>query len=619
MADSTKDMVGQTLGNCTLTKLLGQGGMGAVYLARQARPARNVAVKVLQPNLVPGNALYPEFLARFQREADVIARLEHVNIMPIYEYGEQDGMAYLVMPYLTGGSLRDVLAARGALSLTETMTYIDQAASALDYAHAHGVIHRDLKPANFLLHADGRLVLADFGIARIIEESTTTATTLTRTGAIVGTPDYMAPEMARGETIDYRVDIYELGIVLFQMLSGHVPFSGSTPYAVAIKHIQDPLPSLQRGNPAIPVMVDTVIQRATAKVPEDRYQSAKEMAQALRAASTMGNGVPAQAQVLIPPPPPPPDRSTVPSEPARYVLPAQQSVPEPVERRANWAQTDAVRGNIPAAPFYQPHRPQTPATRTRFSWQWIIGIITALIFVIVGIFAGSLLISHGSGQQPLPRPTATSVVDRVTPAPTATTTNSGAPLPVGAKLYATSSPGPDCDKGGGGWSIFMTSVNCQDQQSRVTNTAATSHLGGIFLTKLPTQDYPANYVIQAQFQLDKQSATDFGIYFRNQPGQQAEGTYTLLIHPDGTWNVYVYDNTTGAPTTLAGGQKVLDDPYAPVTLAVVVNGQQFSFYANGKRLGEVTDQTYQSGNAGVAVNQGGTMTVSKVVLSALAP
>src|SRR6266542_5271662 len=213
MASNFGNLTGLTLGTCTLERLVGQGGMGAVYLARQARPSRNVAVKVLQPNMSMNSEVYQEFLARFRREADVIARLDHVNIMPIYEYGEQANLAYLGMPYLSGGSLREILSRRGALPLDEVVTYIEQAASALDYAHAQGVVHRDLKPANFLLAADGRLVLADFGIARIMEESASGAG-LTGTGTILGTPEYMAPEMARGEPIDYRIDIYELGIVL---------------------------------------------------------------------------------------------------------------------------------------------------------------------------------------------------------------------------------------------------------------------------------------------------------------------------------------------------------------------------------------------------------------------
>src|SRR4051794_10843840 len=216
MTSNTGDLTGKTLGTCILERSLGRGGMGVVYLAQQTRPARRVAVKIMLPQFASSSEIYQEFLTRFRREADVIARLEHINIMPIYEYGEQDGIAYLVMPYLTGGSLRDILARRGALSLSETMTYLDQAASALDYAHAHGIIHRDLKPANFLLHADGRLVLADFGIARMMQDGSPNASTLTGTGMLVGTPDYMAPEMAHGEQIDHRADIYELGILLFQ-------------------------------------------------------------------------------------------------------------------------------------------------------------------------------------------------------------------------------------------------------------------------------------------------------------------------------------------------------------------------------------------------------------------
>ena len=226
MRDSS-DLVGKTLGTCTLEKLIGQGGMGAVYLAQQARPARYVAVKVLLPNVSKNSKEYEAFLVRFRREADVIARLEHINIMPIYEYGEQDGLAFLVMPYLAGGSLRDLLAHRGSISLLETATYLDQICSALAYAHAHGVIHRDIKPNNLLIHNDGRLVLADFGIARIMQDTGKEVdSTLTSPSIFMGTPNYMAPEMARGGTIDHRVDIYEFGIVLFHMLSGRVPFTG---------------------------------------------------------------------------------------------------------------------------------------------------------------------------------------------------------------------------------------------------------------------------------------------------------------------------------------------------------------------------------------------------------
>src|SRR5260370_30305837 len=225
MRDSS-DLVGKTLGTFTLEKLIGQGGMGAVYLAQQVRPARFVAVKVLLPNVSKNSKEYEAFLVRFRREADVIARLEHINIMPIYEYGEQEGLAYLVMPYLAGGSLRDLLAHRGSIPLFETATYLDQVSSALAYAHAHGVIHRDIKPNNLLIHNAARLVRADFGIAPIMQDTVNTIdSTPTSPSIFMGTPNYMAPEMAKGGTIDHRVDIYELGIVLFHMLSGHLHFT----------------------------------------------------------------------------------------------------------------------------------------------------------------------------------------------------------------------------------------------------------------------------------------------------------------------------------------------------------------------------------------------------------
>ena len=294
MGGNFGDLTGQIFGTCTLVKPLGQGGMGAVYLARQTRPSRNVAVKILLPNHAVDDQLYYEFLARFQREADVIARLEHVNIMPIYEYGEHNNIPYLVMPYLTGGSLRDLLAGCGSLSLTDATTYIEQAASALDYAHSHGVIHRDLKPANFLLHEDGRLVLADFGIARIIDNTDSGIVGLTSTGTIVGTPDYMAPEMAQGDPLDYRVDIYELGIVLYQMLTGHVPFTGSSPYAIVIQHIQNNLPLIHTSYANVPPAVDDVLQKATAKQPTERFVTAGAMAVALRQAVQQ---FPSQSQI----------------------------------------------------------------------------------------------------------------------------------------------------------------------------------------------------------------------------------------------------------------------------------------------------------------------------------
>ena len=640
MASNRGDLTGRTLGTCVLEDLVGQGGMGAVYLARQTRPARRVAVKVLLPNTAMSSDVYQAFLARFRREADVVAKLEHVNIMPIYEYGEQDNLAYLVMPYLNGGSLRDVLQKQGALPLEQTATYLDQAASALDYAHAQGVIHRDLKPANFLLAADGRLVLADFGIARIMEE-TSSGSGLTSTGMIIGTPEYMAPEMVNGEQVDYRADIYELGIVLFQMLSGHVPFRGTTPIVVITKQIQQALPSLHQLNPAIPAPIDAVIQKATAKRREDRYPSVSAFAQDFRRAI---NKAPAPYVPYVVDrqnnPTLAADSTVVQATQRQYSTSSPQQAPlyfnqgNPANTYGNQVNPTNAYGTYSRQAYPAYNTPptttpfQNPARNNTQPLLVILGILVALVLIIAGVSAGILLnnknqqgntgVTPTTGttiqptttvtQAPTPTPSPT---QKPTVAPTPTLKPTLAPtqpatVPVGTQLYAAVSPGNGCDSNGGTWQNYNNvQVACQGGKSVITN--GTQNLGGTFLTAIPGQTYPSNYVIQAQLQQDNASNANFGIYFRNQPGSQL-GTYTFLIQPDGTWIASVYDNATGQPTRLRRGN--LGDSHALVTLTIVVNENNFTFYANGKKLAGAYNAQYPSGTVGIAVAPGGTVTAS---------
>ena len=286
VAIDSNQLLGQALGTCTLQRLIGRGGMGAVYLAQQSRPRRSVAVKVLVPGLLLESHIHDEFLVRFRREADAIAALDHINIMPIYEYGEQEQLAYLVMPYVTGGTLRDVLKQRGILPLDEVLPIIEQAAAALDYAHKQGIVHRDLKPANILFHADGRVLLADFGLAKVLNDTSesgiTAGASLTSLGAVSGTPEYLSPEQATGNPIDQRTDIYSLGVILYQMLGGRIPFTGATPVAIAIKQTMEEPPPITDVNPALPRGVVAVIIKAIAKKPDQRYATAGELGQALR-------------------------------------------------------------------------------------------------------------------------------------------------------------------------------------------------------------------------------------------------------------------------------------------------------------------------------------------------
>jgi serine/threonine-protein kinase len=598
------------------------------------RPSRNVAVKVLLPGASQDSTIDQEFLARFRREADVIARLEHVNIVPIYEYGEQDGLAYLVMPYLSGGSLRDVLRQRGRLSLAEAATYIDQAAAALDYAHAHGVIHRDLKPANFLFAADGRLVLADFGIARIMDSSAD-GKTLTSTGMVIGTPEYMAPEMASGERVDYRADIYELGVILFQMLSGQLPFAGTTPLVMVMKQIQEPLPLLHHMNPAIPSAVDAVIQKATAKRREDRYTSVREMAQAFRAAiaqpASPGVNLPHEgptaraAASTVVSPAPVPAYNTPPAQPRPY--------PNTVPTRQPGAGIDpSTGGYIPPGLSYETQAPKRPQSLLP-----LVAILLALVLIIGGVLVGLLLGKGSPRTNPTP-PTPASTLQPSTPAqatpsvgvtatpspqPTPTPTLAATPTPTasssvpsGTLLYTTSTPGQNCDTGGGQWRDYNGAVIvCQKTSTRISNSSHQYlNLVGTFLIGIPGHPYPSNYVVHAQMQQVRNSSSDFGIYFRNQPGSQP-GVYTFMIHPDGTWSSYVYDNVNGNPVEIAKGS--FGDAHARVTLDIVVNGSQFTFYANGQQIGSAHDATYSAGTAGIALDAGGTIVVSQFTLSAL--
>ena len=266
------DLVGQTLGSYRVIEQIGIGGMATVYKAYQPSMDRYVAIKVL-PAVLSRDAA---FLKRFQREAKVVARLEHKHILPIYDYGEQEGLTYLVMRYVEAGTLKDRLAA-GRLDLTETSRIIAQVGAALDYAHRLGVIHRDVKPSNVLIDSQGDAYLTDFGLARMVESSDQ----LTATGVGVGTPAYMSPEQGQGLKIDHRSDIYSLGVMLYEMVTGQVPYQAETPMAVVLKHITEPLPLPRQFVPDLPEEVERVILKALAKKTEDRFQMVREMVEAL--------------------------------------------------------------------------------------------------------------------------------------------------------------------------------------------------------------------------------------------------------------------------------------------------------------------------------------------------
>jgi serine/threonine protein kinase len=258
-------LIGTTLGVYELRERLGQGGMAAVYRGFHPGLARAVAVKVLALNRMAD----PSLPARFRREARLAASLDHRHIVPIHDFGEADGYLYIVMALVGGGTLKDRL--RTPLPLDESVRLTGQIADALSYAHSRGVYHRDVKPANILIETADRALLGDFGIARALGETTQ----LTATFGTIGTPAYMAPEQWRGEEIDGRADIYALGVVLYEALSGTVPFTATTTGALREQHLSAPVPPLASRGAHVPKEFEEVVQSALAKRPEDRYEDAQ--------------------------------------------------------------------------------------------------------------------------------------------------------------------------------------------------------------------------------------------------------------------------------------------------------------------------------------------------------
>ena len=261
----------EQIGRYEIRREIGRGGMATVYLAYDPRFQRQVAIKVLPRQFTHD----PRYLARFEQEAQLIAKLEHPAIVPVYDFGEHEDAPYLVMRYMAGGSLRERLQGE-PLTLEQTSAIMERLAPALDKAHQVGIVHRDIKPANILFDEDGNLYLADFGLARLADAS--------KSMTMVGTPAYMSPEQVkRTGKIDGRADIYALGVVLFELLTGKEPYPAEDNMQKMMAHVLEPVPDLLEANPDLPISAQGIIDRTMAKDREERFRSARELAQAVRA------------------------------------------------------------------------------------------------------------------------------------------------------------------------------------------------------------------------------------------------------------------------------------------------------------------------------------------------
>lgn len=376
-------MTNQKIGRYEVKVELARGGMATVLLAHDPRFERDVAIKLL-----PREFLHePTFRARFEREAKLIAALEHPAIVPVYDYGEADGQPFLVMRQMAGGSLTDRIY-KGPLPVHEAATILQRIGTALDYAHSKGIIHRDLKPSNILFDQFGYSYLSDFGIARLAEASTTL------TGiAMVGTPAYMSPEQARADAqLDGRSDLYALGVILFEMLTGQTPFKADTPMGMALKHVLEPVPRILDVKADLPPAYEEVIARSLAKNRDERFATASAMAAAVN--SLVG-------------------QPAAPSRPAAR----RQPVPEPIAPRP-------------------PAKPASPAGKKRLSWPWLATLLAMLalcsITVLLVVNNGDSILSGWwppGDRQPTPTPSFTPAMTATVAATATRPTDTASPLP----------------------------------------------------------------------------------------------------------------------------------------------------------------------------------------------
>jgi serine/threonine-protein kinase len=349
-------LIGRQLGRYEIRAELGRGGMARVYRAVDTLLQRQVAIKILAAQL----SLDDEFVRRFEREATTAANLRHPAIVTIYDVGEQDGLYFIAMEYVEGRSLHHILEERRTLGLGYAISLLDPVAQALDYAHEQGAVHRDIKPHNILVDRDGRVMLTDFGIAQTPDSD---GERLTRTGIFMGTPEYISPEQAEARRVDGRSDLYSLGVVAYEIITGRVPFAGPTPQLI-VAHSQLPPPPPTSVQAHLPSELDDVLVRALAKRPERRYPTGAALVEALQAVATR-YGVPivpreqlaGLADAAGAPPAP---RLPEPIPPARPRLPSPAPPPAPVP---NSAGQPTAHDRAPAPqPAPRPSAPRPPTT-----------------------------------------------------------------------------------------------------------------------------------------------------------------------------------------------------------------------------------------------------------------
>jgi len=577
--------------------------MATVYKAYQASLQRHVALKVLAPAL----AQDMDVVKRFLREAQTAAALRHPNVITIYDVGSDEDIHYIVAEYLEGITLAHLLDTQGgALPLERIMHIVRQVSDALDYAHARGYVHRDIKPSNIMvdLARDDHVTLMDFGLVQVTGESR-----ITRTGFIMGTPDYMSPEQAKGEPIDRRTDVYSLGGTTYHMLTGNVPFAKPTPHAVLLAHVMEDPPAMSALGTVTPPEVEAVVIKSMAKDPADRYDWASDMANDLETAITAVDlgalDVGAFAPLLAPDAPASAARSTpvYPSGGAPDVA-APSSAPAVQER-------PSAAGSTPeAVPLVRRVPGGAPGRSTRPRWLWpVVGLLAAGTLVVLVVACVLLVpvitrLAQGTATAtvaPSPTPAATAL-------PTATLSPTVAPTATPAS-EATTVPGTDVTVEPGG-PLYMEDFSAPGAEWEVSENEGARYridAGAYSIEVIKTNWIAWNLIGQelADFEIEFEVAlvegdqyNDAGLLFRF---QDADNYYEIDINGEGSFAVGKEVNDEWVQIVEWTSDPSVQSLGRVNRVRLVAEGTQFTLYVNDEYLAYFSDDSFGSGGLGPVV------------------
>ncbi|MDQ6660231.1 MAG: protein kinase, partial [Chloroflexota bacterium] len=603
-------LIGKQLGAYLIQVKIGEGGMARVYKAYHARLRRDVAIKVILPQVADASG----FRERFEREAQLVARLEHRNIVAVYDFGEDGNLTYLIMQYVGGGTLRDQLRQHGHLEPHRATQYIIQIARALHHAHQRGIVHRDVKPQNMLVSSSdpNEILLSDFGIAKIFDstqEETITyapenigeqggqgrhAAELTNIGQMVGTAEYMAPEQINRQPVDARTDVYALGIVLFQMLTGQIPFSSTTVQGLLFQHVYTPPKPVREVNPTVPEALERIISHALAKNPDQRYQSAAAMAQALEATLTarqtftppIDNSTPYERTSSVTPSYTPSNPS-VPPQSSFHEQAGQQPPPNAsYSHYSNYGMMPLTAPSVPSS-THQPSRPASPVprstdvapilSRSRRKIQ-----VSTIMMVVIALIAIALLVMKFV---PLP------------------TTGSGAGSNCTASFTENFHDNP-CN--------WFVGTNNHLTASRSNNTYLLQ-VGNANETYFPNPSsvatLPDAYTFATQVTQNAGATSVFyGLAFRFTGDNNSVSCYAFAIDGKGDYEVLKYAANQPRATILWQGTSQAIHAQQSNALQVAVHGSNFSFKINGNTVPvganhgtTMADTSYLSGKVALLV------------------